>query len=340
MCPSDANSEATLPTPSSPRVFAGVRRSAWLELAAFFAASLAFDHFLLEGRCFPGISPHPFWAVILIMAVQYGTGEALLAAAVSTAAVLLLQPAPVHISIDRYAALLERLRLPGWWMLAAVVLGEIRRRHADREKGLLEALARSGEKERFLRDAAHELDASRRSLEIELAGLPTTLLGVCLAAPDLHAARMEWIPREALRLVAAALCPVQCSVFLKFGTEWRLTENAGWRDDASWARVFPHTHPLIAGFEAGEPVFSVLETRGQHALAGEGLAAAALRNSRTGLLVGMIKIESWERAGLHSGNLRILGAIAAWVASAWTAAQVIGDPAAHPAEIHGGYGGV
>src|SRR5687767_11834976 len=63
----------------------GLRQSALLEMALFFAVALAADWWFGTGRAFSGVNPHPYWAIVLLMAAQYGTSEALTAAVIAIA---------------------------------------------------------------------------------------------------------------------------------------------------------------------------------------------------------------------------------------------------------------
>src|SRR5262245_61903386 len=78
---------------------------------------------------FASVSPHPFWVVVLLIAAQYGTGEALVAAALSGAALLINNLPEQGFNEDLYAWLLRISFNPVLWCIAAVALGEIRAGH-------------------------------------------------------------------------------------------------------------------------------------------------------------------------------------------------------------------
>src|SRR3546814_10877903 len=108
------------------------RITALLEIALFLAGALLLDRYVFAGDRFARVQPHPFWIIILLMAAHYGTGEALLAAVASTAALLIgnIPDKPLDQAI--YAHILELARNPILWQLTVVFIGEIGRRHRKR----------------------------------------------------------------------------------------------------------------------------------------------------------------------------------------------------------------
>src|SRR3546814_16691656 len=93
------------------------------------------------------------------MAAQYGTGEALLAAVASTAALLIGNIPDQPIDQDIYAYILELARNPILWLLTVVFIGEIGRRHRNR---IAELSGRLVETEQHIGTLD---DASRRQAE-------------------------------------------------------------------------------------------------------------------------------------------------------------------------------
>ena len=71
-------------TNAAPRLL-GLRQSALVEIAIFFIVALAIDFLFLDFGRYTSLQPHPFGLIVLLCAVQYGTGEALLAALCASA---------------------------------------------------------------------------------------------------------------------------------------------------------------------------------------------------------------------------------------------------------------
>lgn len=72
----------------APRELFGLRATALIEMAIFFAVALGLDALVFDGDRFREVAPHPFWALVILVSLQYGTNEGLLAAIFSSAALL------------------------------------------------------------------------------------------------------------------------------------------------------------------------------------------------------------------------------------------------------------
>src|ERR1051325_8904394 len=115
------------------RSVVGIRLSAIVEPFAFLGIALLLDQFYFAGNRFWTLEPHPFWLLVALVSVQYGTNEGVFAAAAS-AIVLLSGKLPVQsIDTDFYAHVLHLGARPLLWLVSAIMLGELRNRHARRE---------------------------------------------------------------------------------------------------------------------------------------------------------------------------------------------------------------
>src|SRR3546814_16887095 len=92
------------------------RITALLEIALFLAGALLLDRYVFAGDRFASVQPHPFWIIILLMAAQYGTGESLLAAVASTAALLIGNITDQPLDQGTYAYILDLARNPILWL--------------------------------------------------------------------------------------------------------------------------------------------------------------------------------------------------------------------------------
>src|ERR1700720_4282176 len=104
--------------PTKNATLLGIRYSALLEMALFLGVALGIDRIFLDGSRFRSMPQHPFWILVLLIAVQYGTSAGLLAAFVSSVALLAGNVPAQAILQDRFAWGFEILRLPLLWFLA------------------------------------------------------------------------------------------------------------------------------------------------------------------------------------------------------------------------------
>src|SRR5882762_737675 len=155
---------AVPPITSGRRVF-GLRASAVLELAVFFAAALAVDTFLFGGSRFAGFSPHPFWLIVLLVTVQYGITEGLVAAALASAALLAFNVPPAALGEDIHIWLARVLREPVMWFATALIVGELQERHLRERRRMRGELAEAEQRERVVAESYTRLERLKETLE-------------------------------------------------------------------------------------------------------------------------------------------------------------------------------
>lgn len=324
----------------------GIRRAAVIELAVLFAAALCADRFLFQSDRFWNVSPHPFGVIVLLVSVQYGTAEGLLAAALATAALLAFNlPEPV-LGADRYAVALDLARRPMWWFLSAVVLGELTRRRARREDRLRSDLAGARRREEEARAACGEFRSSLDLLQRRMAGQPATVLNLCSAATRLERLDPDQALEGAMEVVAAVMHPRKFSLFLRKGNALDLVHQEGWEAGDRWSRSLPATSPLaVAMLERARPVCAAI-SGDEAVLGGEGVLASPLRDPATGHTLGMLKVEDLDFAGLHEIPSRTFELLSAWISTVYAQsrlhqsllARLAEDPAASAHALDHGVG--
>jgi hypothetical protein len=92
-------------------------------------------------------TPHPFWIPVILVSTAYGTGPGLFAALAASGLKRLLEGEPMSPHLDYYSWFLTSWSDPLLWLVAALVVGEVRRRHLDKASALA-AMARDAEAER------------------------------------------------------------------------------------------------------------------------------------------------------------------------------------------------
>src|SRR5262245_17340551 len=97
-----------------------LRSVALVELAVFLIGAALVQWWLLEPATLASLKPHPFWIPVVLLSLQYGTIEGIVAVAACTVTQWLLGwPLPVDESY--IGELLPRLGEPMLWLGAAVV---------------------------------------------------------------------------------------------------------------------------------------------------------------------------------------------------------------------------
>ncbi len=137
--------------------FLGFRVTALIEVLVLLGLPLLIDTFLLMGDRFISVSPHPFWIPVLLVSVQYGTGDGLMAAVVASLALLIGNMPERALTQDEFSYLFNILNRPLMWFAAAVVLGELRTRHIMERDELIQNALDSKDREETISKAYERL---------------------------------------------------------------------------------------------------------------------------------------------------------------------------------------
>ncbi len=294
-----------------------LRRSALLETGGFLLAALAIDAIWGAGDRFSGIEPHPFWAIVLLMAVQYGTAEALIATAASTVALLAgnLPPQTFDQNVHQYTV--EVVLRPMLWMVASVVLGELRGRHRLKQQETSDDL-RDAERRLALLSQGHaELTAVKARLETRLAGQLRTAASVLEASRKADALDPERVLAGATSLLKTALNAKSCSLFLLSGDALTLSTADGWTADRGLADRYPNSSALFQEVVGAQRYVSVASPEGQRVLNADGLIAGPLIDPATGTLFGMLKLEEMNFLDFNLSSVQTFKAVSTWVAATY-----------------------
>jgi hypothetical protein len=321
--------------PPPPTVF-GLRRSAIVEILVFFAAALAIDFVFFDFARFAGVSPHPFWAIVLLCAVQYGTSEGLLAAAASSAALLAWSLPPQRFDEDLYQWLLGATLEPLMWTVAAVVFGELQGRVRRERDELREEALQSRKREEVIAAAYRKLDARREALESRVAGQLRTVFAIYNAAKGIERMATDEVQAGVTDLVRTVLGPRRFSVFLLSGDTLTLAISEGWDGGAGtvYARAFDGQSRLFQAVVGSHRTLVAASAADEAVLGGEGLLAGPLLNVDSGEVIGMLKIEEMGFLDLSVTSTENFRLLCEWIGTAYAQARrfesafdtVIGPP--------------
>lgn len=312
----DGTVDSGLPPIETPRTIFGVRASAWLEMLVFLAGLLVVDTLWGGGERFLTTSPHPFWIIVLLIAVQYGAFPGLIAAVASSLALVVGNQAVSMASWMTPEVLDNPAMLnPVLWVIAAVILGEVRQRHI-REKTRLESQLREAvQREAVTAGAYDELRIRKQRLEERIAGEMHSALTVFRAAKSLETMSPAQILRAVEQVVADLLGAKAFSLFLLKDNHLDAAMTAGWDTQTTWPRRYASSSSLYQTVVGKRELLTVASREHEQTLGGEGVLAAPII-SPVGEVLGMLKIESlpFTRFGIHTvGTLK---GIADWTATA------------------------
>jgi GGDEF domain-containing protein len=303
-----------------PQVF-GLRRSAVIEIALYLAATIALDYFFLDGSRYRDVSPHPFWPIVVLIAVQYGTGEALLAATATSVALLAGNLPEQSISQDSYDYLVLLVREPVMWFVAAIVVGELRMRHVHERNQLQHDLSAALKREEDISAAYRRVSSLKDNLEARVAGQVRTAITMYEAVRSMERHDPNEVLLGVMDIVRAVMNPDKFSLYLLREDVLEISIGEGWTSEDSLSRVFRTDSRLFQEVIGRQRVVCAVNPEDERVLAKEGVLAGPLMDRETGSVIGMLKIERMGFFELHFSNVQTFRVLCDWIADAYVNAR-------------------
>jgi GGDEF domain-containing protein len=295
----------------------GIRYSALLEMALFLGVALGIDRIFLDGSRFRSMPQHPFWILVLLVAVQYGTNAGLLAALASSVALLAGNVPAEAILQDRFAWVFEILRLPLLWCLAAVILGELRTRQIREKDRLRLELAETSRREQVVAAAYKRLEAVKEALETRVAGQLRTAVGLYEAARAIEKLDPAEVLLGVANLIRSVMNPEKFSLYLLQKGSLVLAVEEGWTSADSFPRLYRPNARIFQETIGRQRLLSVANSEDESLLLGVGMIAAPLIAPDTGNVVGMLKIEKLGFLDLNFSNVQTFKVLCQWIGAAY-----------------------
>src|SRR6478609_5035140 len=212
----------------SHRVILGLRVSALVETLAFLAVALLLDAWLGSGDRFAGISPHPFWIIVLLVSTYYGTNEGLATAGLCAIAALAGHISEQGFNEERTAWLLRVTSDPVLWIMAALLLGEITSGHRLRFRALKGTLGNLNQQVTAISNAYAMLSEAKSTLEIRVAAQAQTIQSVYRASRSIERQEINEVLAGIPEMVRVVMAPEKFSLFLLRGSHLSATLSEGW----------------------------------------------------------------------------------------------------------------
>jgi hypothetical protein len=276
---------------------------------------LILDLLVGAGDRFANLRLHPFWIVVLLSSTYYGTNEGLIAAALSTAALLFGNVPDQAIDEDLAAWLLRMTAQPVLWFTVALILGEIsvaRRQEAERLSQELQQVQAQAD---VVAHAYEQTAQSRQLLELQIASQQRTVRKLATAAQAIERPSEAEVLRNVPDMVRAVLSPEKFSLFLATDGTLELLIEEGWEpSDQYWRHIAQG--PIHKAIMGRHETLTVLDPVQAQFLCSQGLMAAPLIEGKTGRLIGMLKIEKTSFNDLNLSTVMDFKALCDWIGQA------------------------
>ena len=144
-------------------------RAGVIELVVLFAALMVIERVLMTPGDFAKLQPHPFWLPVILLSLQYGTADGILAATVAIVASILMGSPTQGVGEEYYRYLIRVWAVPIGWITSAILIGEIRARQRSQMIELGRDLKTTRSKAEDITRHCHRLEDKIQRLEREFA---------------------------------------------------------------------------------------------------------------------------------------------------------------------------
>ena len=294
-----------------------LRSSALIEIALFFVGALLIDTFFFKGDRFWTINPHPFWIIVLLTSVQYGVKEGFFTALVATA-VLLVGNLPPHDQAEYLFSYLYEVSFnPIFWLVAALILGELRQRQVRRYNKVAQERYESRVREENIAEKYNEMRKIKENLEFRVAGQLRTAFSAYEAARSVESVEPDDVLEGIENLIGVLLGAEQFSIYLFKNDRLVLHSAHGWANDAPYVREFDSSNPLYQEVLIKGRVLNLVNEADEQKLQGQGMLAGSFYDAVSGRVFGVIKVESLGFSVLNFSTIESFKVLCEWVGSAY-----------------------
>jgi len=297
----------------------GVKHAAVIETLIFLCTTVLISDFAGDGDRFINMSPHPFWIIVLLITLQYGANEAIMAAILSSFFLLVLNLPEQSLTETMYGYMLRVLSQPFLWIITALVLGGIRTRQLNERDNISEKLKKSRRSIEAITEGYNAVKQSKEQLEMRLASEKCSILTVYEVAKSMETTNPAEVPAAIARLVNLALNPIKFSIYRYKNNVFKLDAAYGWRKSDTYSRQFPANTPLAqAMLNRDSGPLSIINHADEKLLMGQGIMAGVIIDKRSGKIFGMLKIEEMKFGDLGSRTRETFLLVCEWIAYVFT----------------------
>lgn len=294
----------------------GLRISAIIETVLMLALLIVLDISLFDSDRFMEVNPHPFWIVVLLIGVQYGTNEALFAAGVSTLFYLFGNMPEQPTGVERYDFLYNILINPILWFMVGWIIGELRQRHIRERNSLIRELEESSAREELISNSYTFVKGRKESLEVQVAGQLTSSIEAYRAAKAVETLDPKAVMQGVERLVKSVLGPQKFSLYIFHDNKLSATILHGWQTNDSYAQEIDSYSPLYQAVVAGQQTLIIANEEHEQILSGQGVMAGPVYDPDSKRVVGMLKVEQMDFITMSLNTVETFRALCEWIGTA------------------------
>jgi hypothetical protein len=283
------------------------------EVILLLAAVLAVDYYFFAGDRFWGVHPHPFFFIVLLVSVQYGTAQGLVSALIATATLVTGNLPAQTFSENIYDYILRTLHQPVIWIVSSVILGGFRDRYIEEREILKKKWDHSLKQVEIFSKACEVSDLERKRLETHVSGQSSFLLSLHQTALDIGAVGTEQVFDNILEITHRVTKSNKCSWYVLDNAVLESNSQLGWEIDAPYSRTFNALSPLFEQVIRHKRILSITNPEDEEILQGQGILAGPIIHPGTKKVFGMLKIEDMDFLSLNVQSLQTFKQLCEWL---------------------------
>jgi hypothetical protein len=284
---------------------------------------------------FPALTtfqPHPYWAAVLLLSLQYGTVSGLLAAAVAIVATAIIGLPEPDIGENHFAYLVRIWTQPVLWISAALLLGHFRMRQIEQRNELNRTVEELESRSKALTGHSEGLAARCDALERRLAVRTKADAGAllnALAEMPVAAGTGRWAAAFDAA-VQAAFPGAAATLYTSDGADAKSIARSGASVQRASSRLSSRD-ALVMAMSQGRAL-SATSGRDDEALAGHGPFAVPMQR-HDGTVLTFLLVESIPASLVDHSTVKRLQAFVASIGMPVSAAQTAAAGAPPPLTV-------
>lgn len=297
--------EATVEVRQKPRVILGIRQSAIFESIFFMSLIVMISHLFGDGHRFIGAAPNPFTIIVLLVTVQYGTAEGIVCALLAIAFLYVGNVPSMKVGETIFEYQFRLGIMPLFWLVAALVLGELRMRIENQKNSLSERLVETRRELKVITEAYEHLKVIRENLEVNVVLQERTHTTIYRTLKALEVLNPAKILLNAHRVVATAFDAKKFSIFATGPNGMEVVTSEGWEEGDRYLLRIGQDTLLSDAIVNLKRILCVVNPADEKILAGQGVLAGPLVDPETKEVFGMLKIEDFGSMNFNISNLEV-----------------------------------
>lgn len=269
---------------------------------------------------FLNVSPHPFWIVVLLITVQYGTWDGILSAVLASFFLYVGNIPEQEVTQTVFQYQFHLSLLPILWFTSAFVLGELRMRQKREKECIRKECDLANAKAKQIGEAYETLKVIKEDLEVRLASQFKTSALTFKIFKAFGTLNPSAILINLDKVIVPTLNPTKFSVYSFGPNGFEPAIAYGWTSEDKYLRRFTPDHPLYKQIVEKQRVICVINAKDEKILSGEGVLVGPLIDEE-GSIFGLLKIEEIPFSSLNLSNLEVFKTLCELIGIAYSNAK-------------------